>query len=161
MMINVKEKVFVKRVIFDMMFQNILVPVDLSTHSTRAFKTALDIAKKYNSKLTLLTCLEIDTWHHLYFDSRASAAIVKKQSKDVKKHFEKLESLANKNDVSVQSKILTSESAANDIVRFAKSKKCDLIVIGSRSKTGFDKWLLGSVANGVSQKANCPVLIVK
>ena len=144
-----------------MLFQNILVPVDLSAQSTRAFKVALDIAKKYNSKLTLLTCLEIDTWHHQYFDSRASAAIVKKQKKVVEKHFEKLESLAKKNNVSVQTRILTTESSANDIVRFAKSKKCDLIVIGSHSKTGFNKWLLGSVANGVSQKANCPILIIK
>ena len=144
-----------------MLFQNILVPVDLSAQSTRAFKVALDIAKKYNSKLTILTCLEVDTWHHQYFDSRASAAIVKKQSKVVKKHFEKLEALAKKNSVSIQSRILTSESSANDIVKFAKSKKCDLIVIGSHSKTGFNKWLLGSVANGVSQKATCPVLIIK
>ena len=29
-----------------MLFQNILVPVDLSTQSTRSFKVALDIAKK-------------------------------------------------------------------------------------------------------------------
>jgi len=144
-----------------MLFQNILVPIDPSAQSTRAFKVALDVAKKYNSKLTLLTCLEIDTWHHQYFDSRASAAIVKKQRKVVEKHFEKLESLAKKNNVSVQTRILTTESSANDIVRFAKSKKCDLIVIGSHSKTGFNKWLLGSVANGVSQKANCPVLIIK
>jgi len=144
-----------------MMFQNILVPVDLSAQSTRSFKVALDVAKKYNSKLTLLTCLEIDTWHHQYFDSRANTEIVKKQTKVVKKHFETLEALAKKNGVSVQSRILTSESSASDIVRFAKSKKYDLIVIGSHSKSGFDKWLLGSVANGVSQKASCPVLIVK
>ena len=161
MIINAKERVFVKREIFDMMFQNILVPVDLSAQSIRSFKVALDVAKKYHSKLTLLTCLEVDTWHHQYFDSRASAAIVKKQSKVVKKHFETLEALAKKNGVSTQSRILTSESSANDIVKFAKSKKCDLIVIGSHSKSGFDKWLLGSVANGVSQKASCPVLIVK
>jgi len=161
MMINVKEIVFVKRIVFDMMFQNILIPVDLSAQSTRAFKVALDVAKKYNSKITLLTCIEIDTWHHNYFDSRASAAIVKKQSKVVEKHFEKLNSLAKKNNVSVKSRILKSESSANDIVHFAKLKKCDLIVIGSHSKTRFNKWLLGSVANGVSQKATCPVLIIK
>jgi nucleotide-binding universal stress UspA family protein len=48
-----------------MLFQNILTPVDLSTQSTKAFKVALDIAKKYNSKITLLTCLELDTSHLL------------------------------------------------------------------------------------------------
>ncbi|HJL67698.1 MAG TPA: universal stress protein, partial [Nitrosopumilus sp.] len=41
-----------------MLFQNILVPVDLSNQSTRSFKVALDIAKKYDSKMMVLTCIE-------------------------------------------------------------------------------------------------------
>ena len=144
-----------------MLFQNILVPVDLSNQSTRAFKVALDVAKKYNSKITILTCLEVDASHHLYYEARASSQQIKKQSKVLKKHFEMLESLAEKYNISVTSKILTSGSAIKNIVTFAKSKKHDLVVIGSHGRTGFDKWLLGSVANGVSQKTKCPILIVK
>jgi nucleotide-binding universal stress UspA family protein len=72
-----------------------------------------------------------------------------------------LESLAEKNNVSIKSQIITSKSVVNDIVNYAKSRKYDLIVIGSHGRTGFDKLLLGSVANGVSQKTRCPVLIVK
>ena len=144
-----------------MLFQNILVPVDLSTQSTRAFKVALDIAKKRNSKITILTCLELDASHHLYYEARPSPQQIKKQSKVVKRHFETLESLAEKNNISIKSKILTSGSAVNNIVTFAKSQKHDLVVIGSHGRTGFDKLLLGSVANGVSQKTKCPILIVK
>jgi len=144
-----------------MLFQNILVPVDVSTQSTRAFKVALDVAKKYNSKITILTCLELDASHHLYYEARPSPQQIKKQSKVVKKHFEKLESLAEKNNISVKSKILISGSAANNIVTFAKSRKYDIIVIGSHGRTGFDKLLLGSVANGVVHRVRCPVLIVK
>ncbi len=144
-----------------MLFQNILVPVDLSNQSTRAFKVALDVAKKYNSKITILTCLELDASHHLYYEARASPQQIKKQSKVVKEHFKILESLAEKNNISIKSKILTSGSAVNNIVSFAKSQKHDLVVIGSHGRTGFNKWLLGSVANGVSQKTKCPILTVK
>ena len=143
------------------MFKNILVPFDLSVQSTRSFKVALDLAKNYNSKITLLTCLEGDAWHHKYYDARADSELIKKQKKVTKEHLEKLESLADKNNVSVKSQILTSKSVVNDIVTFAKSRKYDLIVIGSHGRTGFDKLLLGSVANGVSQKSTCPILIVK
>jgi len=144
-----------------MLFQNILVPVDLSTQSTRAFKVALDVAKKRNSKITILTCLELDASHHLYFEARPSSQQIKKQSKVVKKYFKMLESLAEKNNISIKSKILTSGSAVNNIVTFAKSQKHDLVVIGSHGRTGFDKLLLGSVANGVSHKTKCPILIVR
>ena len=143
------------------MFQNILVPFDLSTQSTRAFKVALDIAKNYNSKITLLTCLEGDAWQHKFYDSRADAELLKKQKKVTEKYLEKLESLADKNKVAIKSQIIKSKSVVNDIVTFAKSRKYDLIVIGSHGRTGFDKVLLGSVANGVSQKTSCPILIVK
>ncbi|NQV40066.1 MAG: universal stress protein [Nitrosopumilus sp.] len=143
------------------LFQNILVPFDLSAQSTRAFKVALDLAKNYNSKITLLTCLEGDAWHHKYYDARADSELIKKQKKVTKEHLEKLESLADKNNVSIKSQILTSKSVVNDIVTFAKSRKYDLIVIGSHGRTGFDKLLLGSVANGVSQKSTCPILIIK
>ena len=122
---------------------------------------ALDIAKKRNSKITILTCIDVYAWHHLYYELRANSKLIKEQTKVVKKHFEKLESLANKNNISVRSKILTSESVVNDIVTFAKSQKHDLVVIGSHGRTGFDKWLLGSVTNGVFQKTKCPILIVK
>ncbi len=144
-----------------MLFQNILVPVDLSNQSTRAFKVALDVAKKRNSKITILTCLELDASSHLYYMSGASSQQIKKQTKVVKKHHEKLKSLAERNNISVKSKILTSGSAIINIVTFAKSQKHDLVIIGSHGRTGFDKWLLGSVANGVSQKTKCPILIVK
>lgn len=159
-MIIDKEKAFVKRK-NSSMFQNILVPFDLSDQSTRAFKVALDVAKKYQSKVTLLTCLEGDAWHHKYYDSRADKELIKKQSKVTKKYIEKLESFAEKNNVIVKSEIITSKSVVNDIVTFAKTRKHDLIVIGSHGRTGFDKVLLGSVANGVSQKTRCPILIVK
>ena len=53
-----------------MLFQNILVPVDMSKQSTRAFKIALDISKKYKSKLTVITCVEIYPSFHLFYQQR-------------------------------------------------------------------------------------------
>jgi len=143
------------------MFKNILVPFDLSSQSTRAFKVALDVAKKYESKITLLTCIEGDAWHHKYYDARADSELIKKQEKVSKAHLEELESLAAKNNVAITSNIIASKSVVRDIVTFAKSRKHDLVVIGSHGRTGFDKLLLGSVANGVSQRIRCPILIVK
>lgn len=144
-----------------MMFTNILVPFDLSNQSIHAFKTALNIAKKYNSKVTLLTCLEGDAWHHKFYDSRADNELIKKQKKASLSHIAKLEALAKKDNIPIKSQILKSTSVVKDIITFSKSRKIDLIIMGSHGRTGVDKLILGSVANGVSQKASCPVLIVK
>ena len=41
------------------------------------------------------------------------------------------------------------------------SHNVDLIVIGTRGRSGFKKLLLGSVASGVVTYAHCPVMVVK
>ena len=143
------------------MFSNILVPFDLSNQSIHAFKTALDIAKKYNSRITLLTCLEGDAWHHKFYDSSADNEIIKKQKKAILAHIAKVEPLAKNANISMKSQILKSLSVVKDIVTYAKSRKIDLIVMSSHGRSGVDKLILGSVANGVTQKSSCPVLIIK
>ena len=144
-----------------MLFTNILVPYDLSSPSTQAFKVALDVAQKYNSKITLITCVERDAWHHKFYDARADAELLKKQSKAAKKSMEKLENMANKVGVNLKLQILKSNSVVKDITTFAKSRKMDLIVMSPHGRTGLDKLILGSVANGVIQRTRCPVLLIK
>ena len=143
------------------MFKNILVPFDLTNQSTRAVKVAFDIAKTCNSKVTLLTCLEGDAWHHRYYDARIDTQLIKQQKKVAKKYLEKLEPTAKRYGISLKSRIIPSKNVVKDIVAFSKRGKFDLVVIGSHGRSGFDNWLLGSVANGVSQKVHCPVMIVK
>jgi nucleotide-binding universal stress UspA family protein len=145
-----------------MTFKNILVPYDGSKCSDLAFNVAVDIAKKNNSKITIVTCLEKDYRTPWYGpDSRVTDALLKKQKKAVDKNFSSLEKVAKKSKVSISSKIIVVQSIVKSLLSFTTSNRVDLIVMGSHGRTGFDKLLLGSVANGISQKAGCPVLIVK
>lgn len=144
-----------------MLFKNVLVPYDLSNPSYRAFKVALDVAKKYSSSITIVTCIEGDPWHHKFYDSRADTELLKKQKKAASDHISKLEELAKKSNTPFKARIIRAESVVKELVRFAKSHKFDLIVMGSHGRTGLDKLILGSVANGVTQRVRCPVLLVK
>ncbi len=53
------------------------------------------------------------------------------------------------------------ESIIESIIDYASKKDVDLIVIGTRGRTGLKRFLMGSVANGVVQHAHCPVLLVR
>ncbi len=145
------------------LFRNILVPYDGSKYSLHAFKIALDMAQRYDSKITVLTCLAKPEYRGIwYYDSRYTKAILKKEEKAAKENISKLvESVKKKTDIQINFKIVPTISITNQIISFAKSYKIDLVVIGSHSRTGFNKILLGSVAHGVSQQVHCPVMIVK
>jgi nucleotide-binding universal stress UspA family protein len=47
------------------------------------------------------------------------------------------------------------------IVKFAKDKKFDVIVIGARGRGALKEIFFGSVSNYVLHKSNIPVLVVK
>jgi nucleotide-binding universal stress UspA family protein len=57
--------------------------------------------------------------------------------------------------------LLLDGVAHEQIARAAKSKKADLIVIGTHGRTGLAKFFLGSVASRVVAAAPCPVLTVR
>lgn len=64
--------------------------------------------------------------------------------------------------VTVKTDVLNKvTSVVKEIVEYAEKQKIDLIIIGSRGKTGFKKMLLGSVSSGVVTYVHCPVLVIK
>ena len=144
-----------------MLFKNILVPYDGSSHSKHAFKIALDMAKKYDSKIKVLTCLSHADTGAGYIDISFNKDIFETAKSELLKSMSKLESTAQKQGISASIDILETESVVKQVVTYAKSDKIDLIIMGSHGRTGWKKLLLGSVANGVAQQVNCPVLIVR
>jgi nucleotide-binding universal stress UspA family protein len=144
-----------------MAITKILVPIDGSKHSLKAFRVALDIAKNNNAKINVLTCLEKEDVGAWYIDKRTNKKIMSDAKKFAKDFLSKLEKPAADANIPISLNILETKSASNQIITFSNSKKIDLIVIGSHGRGGFNKFLLGSVSNKVSQMAKCPVMIVK
>lgn len=145
-----------------MRFQNILVPYDESECSLRAFKIAIEMAKKFNSKLTAVTVIPKDyLTRSLYANLRYEEILLKKQIDLANSALSKIRTNAKKQGIDVAIDVLESNSAVKQIVSFAKSKKVDLIIMGTHGRTGLYKLILGSVANGVSQRVGCPVLLVR
>jgi nucleotide-binding universal stress UspA family protein len=66
-----------------------------------------------------------------------------------------------KKNIQVKTEIISSKDISGCILDFAKENNIDLIVIGTRGRSGFKRLLLGSVASHVTTYAHCPVLVVK
>lgn len=135
--------------------------MDGSKRSTHAFKTALSIAKKYSSKVTVVMCLEGAKTGYWFYVTGPKNPYIQAQKKIAIDYILKLEKIARRFGVTINSEIVEAKVIVRKLASLAKSHKIDLIVIGSHGRGGFDKFLLGSVANGVVQKVHCPILIVK
>ena len=148
-----------------MYIRKILVAVDGSNPSLIASNYAIDLAKKNDAELMILHVID-PSYSELGFAisprpeklQQVATRVLKKREGIV----DKVKQKARENKVNVKSDITGGNtSVVKEIVEYAENNKVDMIVIGSRGKTGFKKMLLGSVASGVVTYSHCPVLVVK
>jgi len=72
-----------------------------------------------------------------------------------------LDTPRNENELFDTAIVEAETSTASTIVDYAESKNVDLLVIGSKGRTGLKKMLVGSIATDVVKYAHCPVMIVR
>jgi len=142
------------------MAQNILVPHDFTNFGDIAFKKAIEIANKFNSKLTLMTVIGSDIDTSGMNLTRAQEAHDEEENK-AKDFLNKIKDSNQMENVNIAVNIIHNSSVIDGILSFADKNNIDLIVIGSHGRSGFKKLVLGSVASGVITKARCPVLVTK
>jgi nucleotide-binding universal stress UspA family protein len=144
-------------------FSNILVAIDGSEISMNTVDYAIQIAKKHNSQVIALHVIKIRiATAYLLAPSDTLRQLNDKDKQEFMEWFEPIQTKAKENNVKLKTEIVESiMSEVGAIVTYAERENVDLIVIGSRGRTGFKKMLLGSTASGVVTYATCPVMIVK
>jgi len=151
------------------LFSNILVPIDGSEPSFHAAQVAINIANKFNSEIIVL--------YVVVSPSKAEYAnltglvtpkqidiIIENAKKESKNWFKRIEDIAKEKGSRIKIStrvILTGIAVYGEVIEYAQQRSIDLIVIGTRGKSGFKKLLLGSTASGVVTYAHCPVLVTK
>jgi nucleotide-binding universal stress UspA family protein len=146
----------------DIPLKKIIVPLDGSDWSFRAAKYAIKIAKMANAEIIFMHAVV----NPPYGDPRSAGIMITAYIKEAEELAElwhvKAGNMASNAGVKFMAEtILDVSSAADSIVNYAESKNADLIVIGTKGRTGLKRLLLGSVANGVVTHARCPVLVTR
>jgi universal stress protein A len=142
--------------------RRILFASDFSKASGKAFTTALEMARSNRTAVTILHVVAPltpvspdrhigpETWQQIEAETTRWAQ-------------ERLTGLAAKaKKAGVRTEGITvGGNPAKQIVRIAKARRCDLLIIGTHGRTGLARFFLGSVAGRVVATAPCPVLTVR
>ncbi|MCQ2970522.1 Nucleotide-binding universal stress protein, UspA family [Methanobrevibacter gottschalkii] len=139
------------------MYKKILVPTDGSEFAKKAQKHALFLAEISGAEIIAISVTENNFVNGLPLDDEVYQLnqILKERSEENLKEFDKL----NENDLKI-THIVREGSPAKVILEVAKEENIDLIVIGSSGKSGFDRFIMGSVADKVVNSAKCAVLVI-
>lgn len=139
------------------MFKNILVAVDGSDHSLKAARLAGDLARLTNASLYLVTAFDpIPSFLGEPDRQRVISAHLKAAEQAVAKGRHEIGEISGKLDQEV-----IEGPAAEAIIRIAKTRSPDLIVMGTRGLGQLSGWVLGSQSQKVVSHAPCPVLLAR
>ena len=147
-------------------FPKILVGIDGSEASIDASRSAIVITKKYNSQLTALFVL------HMHGIRSVSSTFItaptygvegfEEDKRAAQEWLDRIRLEGQGEGIDIGTKIIEGYTSVEvTIVDYAEREGVDLIVLGTRGRTGFKRLLLGSVALGVVTYSHCPVLVVK
>lgn len=146
------------------MFKRILVAVDGSMTSFDAMSKAIELQKLTDAEIYLLCVYK----HHSLFE--ASLSIGRPEGMDIpdkvlseyaKEVVEHAKGLAKERGATHVRAFVKAGKPSKVIVKFAKDKGVDLIVVGTRgTHSDKDGTFLGSVSHRVASNAKCPVLVV-
>ncbi len=140
--------------------KNLLVPIDFSDVSPILVKWAKDFARQLNAKIYLIYVLEdLASYEGIFVDVKTLTELentlfegAKKSMEDfLREHF---------TDFSNVEPVLERGDIVETILRVAKEKGIDMIVMGTHGRKGLDKILFGSIAEGVVKNSPIPVVTI-
>lgn len=149
-------------------FEKVLVCVDGSESSMKAADYAVMVAKKHGAQMIALNVI-VSQLGYAYSSGTFGLVtpstindLLEKSKQEAQKWFDEINKNAAANDVRLRTEIVASPtSIVPALVDYAEKNRADLIIVGTRGRSGFTKLLLGSVASGVVTYASCPVMVVK
>jgi nucleotide-binding universal stress UspA family protein len=138
--------------------QKYLVPIDFSKGSEIALDYAMAMARQNKARLTLLHVIPAATG---YPSEAMRFDLYSLMERDAREDLARLMKKKKLSSGAAQILLMRGVNPAEIIARQAKKLHASMIVMGSHGRTGWQRLLLGSVAEKTLRLAGCPVLIVK
>ena len=147
-----------------------MVAIDGSKESMHAANCAIGVAKRYDAILVVLTVLPQKLRYDYEIDQvdpdvpmTPVKGVVELSRMEIEgEWFTGIKKNALASNVKIETEILMEgKSVVADIIEYSEKQSIDLIVIGTKGKTGLRRLILGSVSQGILAYAHCPVLLVR
>lgn len=142
----------------------ILCPIDFSEFSRRALRHAVATARWYDSRLTVLYVLPfvpaMNVLPSLAADPAQQIRLAATDLRHLREAALRFVQAVDPGAVPCDVIVTERNDVHREILEQAQTVSADLLVLGSHGHSGFDRLMLGSIAEKVLRKATCPVMIV-
>ncbi|WP_163971648.1 universal stress protein [Oceanobacillus halotolerans] len=140
-------------------YKNIVVAVDGSEASEKAFKKSLEIAKRNHSKLILAHVVDSRTFATAEAYDRTLAERAEEYAQELVNSY-----VENAKEVGITDLIRVIEYGSPKVKiakEIAEDYDADLIICGATGMNAVERFLIGSVSESITRYASCDVLVVR
>ena len=141
--------------------KTIVVPTDFSDFSKLALEYGLSFCREFHARLILVHVIEDP-----FYPSNGATfgfnieEFFRRMEEDSAERMKELVKPEEEPEVPVE-RIMARGTPFLEIIRIAKEKDADMIVLATHGRGGLAHVLMGSVTEKVVRKASCPVLVVR
>ncbi len=139
--------------------KRILVGCDFSPDSGRALQTAFSLAQEFESEIHLVHVIEPFAYRDVLLPEAVSGSLKERIEPEMKRQLGEIIPEGANAWCDIQSSCLSGRPH-EELVRYSKKKKIDLMVLGVRGHGLMETLMLGSTTDRVIRQAECPVLSV-
>ncbi len=144
--------------------KKILIAIDETSYSEKALSYGCHLAKQLHAKIALVHVSELPMLPGYVGNAVVGEVpsvvpeLLSVEQEASKKLLERLSEACGK-----ETAVYTFSRMGlirDEILAVAKEWEADLLILGTHGRTGFDHFMIGSIAESVVRKAHCPVLII-
>ncbi len=139
--------------------ERILVGCDFSPDSRRALETAFSLAQEFEAELHLVHVIEPFAYRDMLLPESTSNTLKERITPEMHQRLKEIAPEEAETWCSVQTACLSGRPH-DELIRYGRRRRMDLIVLGVRGRSLMESLMLGSTTDRVIRQADCPVLSV-
>ncbi|MCV0431219.1 universal stress protein [Nitrosopumilus sp.] len=144
-----------------MTFSKIVVAIITPTHTKKSFELGLEMAKKFDSELTVIECMYKIPPKFYFFETKSDKKTTQNQTSKLKAELEKWKKIAQKEGVSVKTKFGLTDNISHWVIDYVKEHKTDLLIVDYPKLSMEEITLYDDIINMIHHKSHCHLLTMK
>ena len=144
-----------------MPFRKVAVAIITPTHTKKSFELGLEMAKKFDSELTVIECMYKTPPKFYFFETKSDKKLTQSQTTKLKKELENWKEIAQKQGVPIKTKLALTENISHWIIDYVKENNIDLLIVDYPKLSIEEITLFDDIINVIHHKSHCHLLTTK
>ena len=144
-----------------MTFNKIAVAIITPTHTKKSFDLGLEMAKKFDSELTVIECVYKIPPKFYFFETKSDKKITQNQIAKLKEELANWKKIAQKEGVVIKTKFALTEKIAHWVVDYVKEHKIELLIVDYPKLSLEEVTIFDDIINTIHHESHCHLLTMK